>query len=217
MKPFTNLRAILEYYEIQNKELAQAINVSPSMVSNWVQGKRALRASSGSVVAIVDYILSKRSLSPRDITWLKKHLEQAGITTDFNFVCDIRRSLIIWLSDDGQEVLKIFKKTGDVHIDSWQENLPVSKYLHSIGPAGRIYDNDYSVRAGIVDISLRLGRMVLPLIFVFPVRPHLPLWRKYLLLKSLRHSGQKNCIFGCSLPCQKILLPFPVLFMPIRK
>jgi plasmid maintenance system antidote protein VapI len=56
MKALTNLRSILEYYDIQNRELAQAINVSPSMVSNWVQGKRALRTSSGSVTAIADYI-----------------------------------------------------------------------------------------------------------------------------------------------------------------
>jgi len=159
MKTLTNLRAILEYYEIQNRELAQAINVSPSMVSNWVQGKRALRTSSGSVVAIADYILSKRLPTSRDITWMKKQFEQAGISTDFDSTSDIRRSLIIWLSDDGPEVLEIFKGTESIHIENEQPDLSGAQYLHSIGPAGRIYSNDYSARAGVVDISLRLGRI----------------------------------------------------------
>ena len=83
MKILTNLRLILEYFEVPNRDLAQAINVSSSMVSNWVQGKRALRASSGSVVAIADYVLSRRRLETRDITWLKKQFEQASISTDF--------------------------------------------------------------------------------------------------------------------------------------
>ena len=149
----------MEYYDIQNRELAQAINVSPSMVSNWVQGKRALRASSGSVMAIADYILSKRLLTSRDITWMNKQFEQAGISTDFNSTTDIKRSLIIWLSDDGPEVLEIFKRTGSIHIKNKHLDSSGSQYLHSIGPAGRIYSNDYSVRAGTLDISLRLGRI----------------------------------------------------------
>lgn len=149
----------MEYYDIQNRELAQAINVSPSMVSNWVQGKRALRTSSGSVTAIADYILSKRLPTSRDITWMKKQFEQAGIFTNFDSAADIKRSLIIWLSDDGPEVLEILKRTGSTHIGNEQPDLSNSQYLHSIGPAGRIYSNDYSVRAGVADISLRLGRI----------------------------------------------------------
>ena len=160
MKKLTNLRLILEYFEVPNRDLAQAINVSPSMVSNWVQGKRALRASSGSVVAIADYVLSRRRLETRDITWLKKQFEQAGISTDFDSVSDIKRNLIIWLADDGQEVLEIFKKTGNIQIANEQRDAADSSpYLYSIGPAGRIYSNDYSARAGVLDISLRLGRI----------------------------------------------------------
>lgn len=160
MKTFTNLRAVLEYFEIQNRDLAQAINISPSMVSNWVQGKRALRASSGSAAAIADYVLSRRVLTSRDITWLKKHFEQDGISIDFDSASDIKRNLIIWLADDGQEVLDILKKTGDIYIENEQTDaLPSSQYLYSIGPSGRIYSNDYSVRTGVVDISLRLSRI----------------------------------------------------------
>jgi ATP-dependent Zn protease len=51
MKTITNLRTLLEYFGIPNRDLAQAINVS-----NWVQGKRPLRASSGSVAAIANYV-----------------------------------------------------------------------------------------------------------------------------------------------------------------
>ena len=68
MKTITNLRTLLEYFEIPNRDLAQAINISPSMVSKWVQGKRALRMSSGSVTAIADYVLSKRFLHRENIT-----------------------------------------------------------------------------------------------------------------------------------------------------
>ncbi|HBN85098.1 MAG TPA: hypothetical protein DDZ89_14790 [Clostridiales bacterium] len=160
MKKLTNLRLILEYFEVPNRGLAQAINVSPSMVSNWVQGKRALRTSSGSVVAIADYVLSRRTLDTRDITWLKKQFEQAGISTEFDSASDIKRNLIIWLADDGQEVLDIFKKTDNIKIANEQrEDTNLSPYLHSIGPAGRIYSNDYSAQAGDLDISLRLGRI----------------------------------------------------------
>lgn len=160
MKTITNLRAVLEYFEIQNRDLAQAINISPSMVSNWVQGKRALRASSGSAAAIADYILSRRPLTSRDITWFKKHFEQDGITTDFDSPSDIKRNLIIWLADDGQEVLDILKKTGNINIANEQDGtLQSSQYLYSIGPAGRIYTNDYSTRTGALDITKRLGRI----------------------------------------------------------
>lgn len=160
MKTLTNLRVILEYFEIQNRDLAQTINISPSMVSNWVQGKRALRASSGFAASIADYILSRRLLTSRDITWLKKHFEQDGISTDFDSPSDIKRNLIIWLADDRQEVLDILKKTGNIRIANEQEDVfPSSQYLYSIGPAGRIYSNDYSVRTGVVDISQRLCRI----------------------------------------------------------
>lgn len=160
MKTITNLRILLEYFEILNRDLAQAINVSPSMVSNWVQGKRTLRMSSGSVTAIADYVLSKSSLTSRDIIWLKKHFEQAGISAEFDSASEIKRNLIIWLADDGQEVLAILKKTENIRIENEAAgalNLP--QYLYSIGPAGRIYSDDYSARAGAVDISLRLSRI----------------------------------------------------------
>ncbi len=160
IKTLTNLRAVLDYFEIPNRDLAQAINVSPSMVSNWVQGKRALRMSSGSVGTIVDYVLSQRMLTQRDIIWLKKHFEQDGISTDFDSAFDIKRNMIIWLADDGQEVLDILKKPEGIRIaDDVINSSDTSKYLYSIGPAGRIYSNDYSARAGVVDIALRLGRI----------------------------------------------------------
>ncbi|MDD4843876.1 MAG: helix-turn-helix transcriptional regulator [Anaerotignum sp.] len=159
MKKLTNLRLILEYFEVPNRDLAKAINVSPSMVSNWVQGKRALRASSGFVVAIADYVLSRRMLETRDITWLKKQFEHTGISTEFDFASDIKRNLIIWLADDGHEVLEIFKKA-DIQITNEQrDDVGLSPYLYSIGPAGRIYNDDYSARAGVLDISMRLGRI----------------------------------------------------------
>lgn len=160
MKTLTNLRVILEYFEIPNRDIAQAINISPSMVSNWVQGKRALRMSSGFVVAIADYILSKRTLTLRDITWLKKRFQKDAIPVEFDTASDIKRSLVIWLADDGQDVLEVLKKPEDNGITQEKnDELPSSSYLYSIGPAGRIYSNDYSARAGIVDISMRLGRI----------------------------------------------------------
>ena len=160
MKTITKLKTLLEYFEIPNRDLAQAINVSPSMVSNWIQGKRALRTSSGFVAAIADYVLAKRFLTVRDITWLKKHFEQAGISTDFDSASDIKSNLIIWLADDGEEVLAMFKKTEHIRIANEQaETSALPPYLYSIGPAGRIYSDDYSARAGAVDISLRLSRI----------------------------------------------------------
>lgn len=160
MKTLTNLRVILEYFEIPNIDIAQAINISPSMVSNWVQGKRALRMSSGFVVAIADYILSKRTLTLRDITWLKKHFQKDAIPAEFDSASDIKRSLVIWLADDGQDVLAVLKKPEDRCIAQDQnDGPPSSSYLYSIGPAGRIYSDDYSARAGIVDISMRLSRI----------------------------------------------------------
>jgi len=160
MKSRKNLRVILEYFEIPNKDLAQAINVSPSLISNWVQGKRSLRTSSGYVAAIADCILSKKVLTSRDITWLKKQFKLCGLSSDFDTYSDIKRSLIIWLADDGQEVLEIFQKTGNMQLANEPADAsPSPEYLYSIGPAGRLYSEDYSARAGVVDISLRLGRI----------------------------------------------------------
>lgn len=160
MKKLTNLRILLDHFGVPNLDLAKAINVSPSMVSNWVQGKRPLRISSGSVAAIADYILSRHALATKDTKWFKKQFEQAAIPADFDSASDIRRNLIIWLADDGKDVMEILFGTGELHIASdHEDDASYSSYLYSIGPAGRIYSNDYSARAGILDISLRLGRI----------------------------------------------------------
>lgn len=53
-----NLKAVLDYYSIAQNELAQALDIDPSLVSRWLSGERRLRASSPQMDALAEYILT---------------------------------------------------------------------------------------------------------------------------------------------------------------
>ena len=155
----TNLKAVLEHFEIQNKALAKALNIDPAQISRWITGNRPLKVSSGVMEPLADYILS-RALTPKDIVWLKKAFKQDGFDTDFETVSRLKRTLILWLATDGGEYKRSFLS---MHSGSLPERLmeaEYGEYPYSIGPAGRIYPNDYSVKAGTMDIALRLERVL---------------------------------------------------------
>ncbi len=144
----THLKYVTEYFGIQNKTLADALNVDQSLVSRWMTGKRQLKASSEYMEPLADFILSLQ-LDARDIDWLKKNFERDGLFTDFTSMIDVKRGLIFWLADDGAELIRNLGQWG-------REGLaPTEK------PARRIYDSDYSVKAGMLDIAMRLSGLLM--------------------------------------------------------
>lgn len=154
----TNLRAALEHFEIQNKALAKALNIDPAQVSRWITGNRPLKVSAGVMEPLVDYILS-RTLTPKDIAWLKKAFTKDGYDADFETVSRLKRTLILWLATDGEE----YKRSFLSHPNSLSEKIAemdYGEYPYSIGPVGRIYPNDYSVKVGTTDIALRFEKVL---------------------------------------------------------
>lgn len=154
----TNLKSAVEHFEIQNKALAKALNVDPAQISRWVNGKRELKVSSDVMEPLADYILS-RTLTPKDIDWLKKAFMRDGFNTDFETVSQLKRTLILWLAVDGAEFKRNFWTLQTADKMEQIADVDYGDYQYSIGPAGRIYSNDYSVKAGILDIALRLEKV----------------------------------------------------------
>jgi len=99
-----NLKSVMEYFGINNKQLATALDVDPSYVSRWVTGKRRLLASSPPMEALAEYILS-RSKRVHDMEWLKAQFSAAGLPSDSTSVYRTKHNLIIWLASDGERLL----------------------------------------------------------------------------------------------------------------
>ena len=211
-----NLKAVADYFGITNKALAKAINVDQSVVSRWMTGKRQLRVSSGMMEPIADFILS-RQLTSRDMKWLKKHFEKQGLITHFNSASDLKMNLIIWLAADGMEILNhLGKNLNQTDDEVTIEEVFSSKYQYSIGPAGRIYSNDYSVKAGTMDIVLRLERVFSTLaegsiIDICLSSEDMSVVIEDAIVNTLVTAAETGHILFYDARYQAILLPFPKL------
>lgn len=101
--PAENLKSVMEYFSITNKELAKAIEVDPSLVSRWISGQRKIKASGTAMNSLAEFILS-RSKRVHDIEWLKTQFEKDGLPTDLSTVYRVKQNLIMWLASDGREL-----------------------------------------------------------------------------------------------------------------
>lgn len=101
--PAENLKSLMAYFGMSNKELAQALNIDPSLVSRWLSGQRRILAASPPMEAMAEYFLS---LSQRidDVSWLKKQFEAARLPTDLSSVNRTKQNLIMWLASDGESL-----------------------------------------------------------------------------------------------------------------
>lgn len=145
--PNENLKLVMDYFGITNKEMSRALAVDPSLVSRWLNGQRKLKALSASMDVLAEYILT-RSKRVKDIEWLKTKFEEDGLTTDISTVYSTKQNLIIWLSSDG---------------DAFRKNLGSFPFASAIkgSPRNRMqisYDqaSDSLVKIGYLDIALGL-------------------------------------------------------------
>ncbi|MGE4483690.1 MAG: helix-turn-helix domain-containing protein [Oscillospiraceae bacterium] len=102
-KSAENLKAVLEYYGIAQRELSLALGIDPSLVSRWLTGARKLRAASQQIEEIADFILT-RSRRVKDMEWLKEQFQTAGLPTELSTVYRLKQNLILWLADDGENL-----------------------------------------------------------------------------------------------------------------
>ena len=93
----------MDYFGITNRELAGALGVDPSLVSRWLNGQRKLKAASGTINVLAEYILTS-SRRIHDIQWLKTQLERDELPVDLSTVYRIKQSLILWLASDGEDL-----------------------------------------------------------------------------------------------------------------
>jgi len=98
-----NLKAVLDYYGIAQNELAQALDIDPSLVSRWLSGERRLRATSPQMDALAEYLLG-HSKRIHDMEWLKARFEAVGLPTDLSSVYRTKQNLIMWLASDGENL-----------------------------------------------------------------------------------------------------------------
>lgn len=154
-----NLRLILDHFGISYKAVADALNVHATQVSRWASGDRQLRVSAQAMEPLADFILS-RDLVPEDLAWMRKAFARDGFDTEFTSMQHVKRCLILWLACDGRDIKRIFwsqhDASGKTMADGRAQTENDDAYLYSIGPAGRIYEQDYTTKAGVVDIALRM-------------------------------------------------------------
>ena len=145
--PNENLKSVMEYFSITNKELAKAIEVDPSLVSRWLNGQRKLKASSVSMDALSEYILA-RSKRVHDIEWLKKQFEEEGLFTDISTVYRIKQNLIMWLASDGEALRR--------NLGSFPSVSEKKEGSRKKTQASSIQASDSMVKIGYLDIALGL-------------------------------------------------------------
>ncbi len=100
----------MDYFGITNRELAGALGVDPSLVSRWLNGQRKLKAASGTINVLAEYILTS-SRRIHDIQWLKTQLERDELPVDLSTVYRIKQSLILWLASDGEDLRRNLGET----------------------------------------------------------------------------------------------------------
>lgn len=147
-KPTENLKSVMNYFGITNSELAKALAVDPSLVSRWLNGQRRLGASSISMNALAEYILSL-SRFVEDIEWLKAQFERDGLPTDLSTVYHLKQNLIWWLASDGEALQRNLGR---------MSSPPGEKKSANIKKAIHCYTgSDNRVGIGYLKIALRLA------------------------------------------------------------
>lgn len=103
LNPAENLRSVMERFHIGNNELAKALGVDPSLVSRWLSGERKLKASSTTMEAMAEYLLTKcRNMD--DFHWMQENFKRAALPADLTSVGFAQRNLILWLASDGDDL-----------------------------------------------------------------------------------------------------------------
>lgn len=140
-----NLKAVLDYYGIAQNELAQALDIDPSLVSRWLSGERKLRAASPQIDALAEYILAHNK-RVHDMEWLKARFEAASLPTDLSSVYRTKQNLIMWLATDGVSLLRNLSGSPPTTAKS-----PAPKKLQTITCAG-----DSAVKLSCLDMAPEL-------------------------------------------------------------
>ena len=99
-KEKSHLWQVMNHFDIQGKELAAAIGVSPTMISRWFSGAKRLSVGSKSMEKMADYFLN-RTLSAEDRVWLIRHFVQAGFPGSYKNISALKTGLINFLANDG--------------------------------------------------------------------------------------------------------------------
>ncbi|NLT97591.1 MAG: helix-turn-helix transcriptional regulator [Christensenellaceae bacterium] len=146
IKSTDNLKAVLDYYGIAQNELAQALDIDPSLVSRWLSGARKLRAASPQMNALAEYILA-HSKRVHDMEWLKAQFEAASLPTDLSSVYRTKQNLIMWLASDGENLRR---NLGGSPPGTAAKSLAPKK-LQTIARSG-----DNAVKLGCLDMALEL-------------------------------------------------------------
>lgn len=140
-----NLKAVLDYYGIAQNELAQALDIDPSLVSRWLSGGRRLRAASPQMDALAEYLLG-HSKRIHDMEWLKARFEAAGLPTDLSSVYRTKQNLIMWLASDGENLRRNLGSSPP----TTSKNLAAKK-IQTI-----VRSDNSAVKLGCLDMALEL-------------------------------------------------------------
>ena len=145
--PNENLRSVMDYFGITNKEMSRALAVDPSLISRWLNGQRKLKALSTSMDILAEYILT-RSKRVKDIEWLKTKFEEDGLFTDISTVYHIKQNLIIWLASDGEALCR--------NLGSASSASEKKEGTRKRTQSSSIQASDSLVKTGYLDIALGL-------------------------------------------------------------
>ena len=182
----SNLRRVMERYGLRGKAAAEAVGVSPSMISRWMRGEKYLSAHSKSARPLAEYILSgKNALSTENRVWLKRRFEESdrNIRIDWTKAGrdEILTDLINYISNDDsfrcyrEDPHAAVIRSADfftaggmeelVNLLRWElEELPAGSvvYLYVTGDGAEMDDDFHDELADAVSRGIELRIFILP-------------------------------------------------------
>lgn len=182
----SNLRRVMERYGLRGKAAAEAVGVSPSMISRWMRGEKYLSAHSKSARPLAEYILSgKNALSTENRVWLKRRFEESdrNIRIDWTKAGrdEILTGLINYISNDDsfrcyrEDPHAAVIRSADfftaggmeelVNLLRWElEELPAGSvvYLYVTGDGAEMDDDFHDELADAVSRGIELRIFILP-------------------------------------------------------
>lgn len=103
MTSYENLKLLIDYFGVTGRDIAQTLDIDPSIISRYATGKRRLLAASPHAEALAEYFLSKSS-RVADMDWLKARFQEAGLPNESSSVYRTKQNIIMLIASDGDNL-----------------------------------------------------------------------------------------------------------------
>ena len=112
----SNLKAVLNRFQLSNIDLARATGIDPSLISRYISGSRKLKKNSQQAEEIAEFLLTKADTTEK-IDWLKEQFSTLNLPEDIQSVLGMKRNLVHWISTDREIAAGIPEESSE-----WEES-----------------------------------------------------------------------------------------------